>query len=31
MLEIMHTELDKTMALCGRSTLAEVDGSILLS
>ena len=31
MLEILHTELDKTMALCGRSTLAEVDGSILLS
>ena len=30
MLEILHTELDKTMALCGRSTLAEVDSSILL-
>ena len=30
MLEILHTELDKTMALCGRSTLAEVDSSVLL-
>jgi len=29
-LEIMHTELDRTMALCGRTNLAEVDRSILL-
>lgn len=30
MLEILHDELDKTMALCGRSTLGEVDSSILI-
>ncbi len=29
-LEILHTELDRTMALCGRTNLAEVDRSILL-
>ena len=29
-LEILHKELDLTMALCGRSKLAEVDGSILI-
>jgi L-lactate dehydrogenase (cytochrome) len=29
-LEILHTELDRTMALCGHSNLAEVDDSILL-
>jgi len=29
-LEILHKELDLTMALCGRSNLSEVDGSILL-
>ena len=29
-LEILHKELDLTMALCGRSTLSEVDDSILL-
>ena len=30
-LEILHKELDLTMALCGRSKLAEVDESILIS
>jgi L-lactate dehydrogenase (cytochrome) len=30
MLEILHDELDKTMALCGRSNLGEVDSSILI-
>lgn len=30
-LEILHKELDLTMALCGRSRLSEVDESILLS
>ena len=29
-LEILHKELDLTMALCGRSNLSEVDDSILL-
>ena len=29
-LEILHKELDLTMALCGRSKLAEVDDSILI-
>ena len=29
-LEILHKELDLTMALCGRSKLAEVDESILI-
>ena len=29
-LEILHKELDMTMALCGRSNLSEVDDSILL-
>ena len=29
-LEILHKELDLTMALCGRSNLSEVDASILL-
>ena len=29
-LEILHKELDLTMALCGRSNLSEVDNSILL-
>jgi len=29
-LEILHTELDRTMALCGRTNLAEVDRSIRL-
>jgi L-lactate dehydrogenase (cytochrome) len=29
-LEILHKELDLTMALCGRSNLSEVDGSILI-
>ncbi|MGB2494927.1 MAG: alpha-hydroxy acid oxidase [Candidatus Puniceispirillaceae bacterium] len=29
-LEIMHKELDLTMALCGRSKLSEVDDSILI-
>jgi L-lactate dehydrogenase (cytochrome) len=29
-LEILHKELDLTMALCGRSRLSEVDESILL-
>ena len=29
-LEILHKELDLTMALCGRSKLSEVDDSILL-
>ena len=29
-LEILHNELDLTMALCGRSNLSEVDDSILL-
>ena len=29
-LEILHKELDLTMALCGRSSLSEVDDSILL-
>ena len=29
-LEILHKELDLTMALCGRSALSEVDDSILL-
>ena len=29
-LEILHNELDRTMALCGRSNLSEVDDSILL-
>jgi len=29
-LEILHQELDLTMALCGRSKLAEVDESILI-
>ena len=29
-LEILHEELDLTMALCGRSNLSEVDDSILL-
>jgi L-lactate dehydrogenase (cytochrome) len=30
MLEILHDELDKTMALCGHSNLSEVDSSILI-
>ena len=29
-LEILHKELDLTMALCGRSNLSEVDDSILV-
>ena len=29
-LEILHKELDLTMALCGRSKLAEVDEGILI-
>lgn len=29
-LEILHKELDLTMALCGRSKLSEVDDSILI-
>jgi L-lactate dehydrogenase (cytochrome) len=29
-LEILHKELDLTMALCGRSNLSEVDESILI-
>ncbi|MCH1475012.1 MAG: alpha-hydroxy-acid oxidizing protein [Alphaproteobacteria bacterium] len=29
-LEILHKELDLTMALCGRSNLSEVDDTILL-
>jgi L-lactate dehydrogenase (cytochrome) len=29
-LEILHKELDLTMALCGRSNLADVDDSILI-
>ena len=29
-LEILHKELDLTMALCGRSNLSEVDDSILM-
>ena len=29
-LEILHKELDLTMALCGRSTLSEVDETILI-
>ena len=29
-LEILHKELDLTMALCGRANLSEVDDSILL-
>ena len=29
-LEILHKELDLTMALCGRSNLSDVDDSILL-
>ncbi len=29
-LEILHKELDLTMALCGRSTLSQVDESILI-
>ena len=29
-LEILHKELDLTMALCGRSNLSEVDDSVLL-
>ena len=29
-LDILHKELDLTMALCGRSNLSEVDDSILL-
>jgi len=29
-LQILHKELDLTMALCGRSKLAEVDDSILI-
>lgn len=29
-LEILHKELDLTMALCGRSKLSEVDNSILI-
>ena len=29
-LEILHKELDLTMALCGRSNLSEIDDSILL-
>jgi L-lactate dehydrogenase (cytochrome) len=29
-LEILHKELDLTMALCGRSKLSEVDESILI-
>jgi len=28
-LEILHTELDRTMALCGHRNLADVDASIL--
>jgi L-lactate dehydrogenase (cytochrome) len=29
-LEIIHKELDLTMAFCGRTRLADVDTSILL-
>lgn len=29
-LEILHKELDLTMALCGRSNLSDVDDSILI-
>ena len=29
-LEIIHKELDVTMALCGRTRIADVDRSILV-
>ena len=30
-LEIVHKELDLTMAFCGRTKIADVDRSILLT